>query len=302
MIGHSIYFIIFSVALILVAILPFRLMYLFGNFIYLFLRYMVGYRIEVARANLLKSFPEKSKEEIIRILNKSYRNLADIAIEALKGFTISRKQILKRYVIKNPELLNDYYNKGISLIGVTGHYANWEWGALSAGLHLKHKPVAFYKPLDNPIIDRLMKWTRVHKGTQMVSIAETFATFEKFKNEPCIYILVADQSPVDLTKAFWVDFLNQDTPCLHGPEKYAHLYNYPVVFIEIQRVKRGFYTVELSVLCDNPQSLEHGELTSLYFKNLEKVIRKEPSPWLWTHRRWKRNRPSYVVYNSIGMS
>lgn len=302
MIGHFFYFILFAVAFILVAILPFRLMYLFGNFIYVFLRYMVAYRIEIARANLLKSFPEKSKEEIQRILNKSYRNLADIAIEALKGFTISRSQILKRYVIKNPELLDRYYQKGESLIGVAGHYANWEWGALSAGLHLKHRPVAFYKPLDNPIIDRLMKWTRVQKGTLLVSITETYSTFEKFRNEPCIYILVADQSPVDLTKAFWVDFLNQDTPCLHGPEKYAQLYNYPVIFIEIERIKRGYYSVELSVLCENPQSLPHGEVTRLYMKKLEEVIRKEPSAWLWTHRRWKRKRPSYLIPNSLGIS
>lgn len=295
MIGHFLYFIIFTVAVFLIALLPLRVMYLFGNVIYFFLRYLAGYRVAIARINLANSFPGKRAEEINKILNSFYRNLADISVEALKGFAISRRQVVKRYKILNPELLDKYFRSGQSLIGVAGHYANWEWGALVAGIFLKHKPIAFYKPLDNPFIDRLMKWTRDKKGTTMVSIADTAITFENTKSETCLYLLVADQSPVDLKKAFWVNFLNQDTPCLHGPEKYANLYNYPVIFIDIQRCKRGFYSVELSELCINPMELSHGEVTRRYMLKLEEVITKNPANWLWTHRRWKRKRPIYLA-------
>lgn len=256
---------------------------------------MAGYRIAIARINLANSFPLKSKEELNKILNSSYRNLADIAVEALKGLTINRTQIVKRYKILNPEILDKYYESKQSLIGVAGHYANWEWGALAAGLFLKHKPIAFYKPIDNPMIDKLMKWTRIKKGTTMASISETSATFENTKTQTCLYLLVADQSPVDLKKAFWVNFLNQDTPCLHGPEKYAKMYNYPVIFIDIQRPRRGFYTVKLSELCTNPLELDHGELTQCYMSKLEEVITQNPANWLWTHRRWKRKRPLYLA-------
>jgi KDO2-lipid IV(A) lauroyltransferase len=129
----------------------------------------------------------------------------------------------------------------------------------------------------------------------MIPITETESYFEETMAQTCLYILVADQSPSNITKAFWVNFLNQDTPCLHGPEKYAHLYNYPLFFIKIERVKRGHYTVKAELLCENPRLLKSGEVTQLYMEKLEEVIRENPSGWLWSHRRWKRKRPTFMI-------
>ena len=81
-----------------------------------------------------------------------------------------------------------------------------------------------------------------------------------------------------------------ETACIHGPEKYAKMYNYPIIFIDIQRVKRGFYEIELSTLVENPIELTNGEITKLYMNKLEEVIRKNPENWLWSHRRWKHKR------------
>lgn len=293
---NSFYFVIFVTALLLVALMPFYALYKFSNVMSLFLRLVVRYRVQTIRRNLINSFPEKSKDEVRMIIKQSYRNLADIAIEALKGFTLTRKQLLKRYRIINPELLSKYYEKGQSVIGLSGHLNNWEWGALAAALQIKHRPIAFYKQLSNPFIDRLMKWTRAKKGTTLVPIRETESTFFATRNEKCLYILIADQSPVDLTKAFWVNFFNQDTPCLHGPEKYGHLYNYPLIFIGIRRVRRGYYQVELTELCQNPRSLAPGEITKMYMNKLEDFIRENPACWLWSHRRWKRKHPKYKIY------
>jgi KDO2-lipid IV(A) lauroyltransferase len=119
---------------------------------------------------------------------------------------------------------------------------------------------------------------------------QTFETFKKNAHKPCLYILVADQSPSKVTKAYWVNFFNQETACIHGPEKYAKLYNYPLVYIDIKREKRGFYHVELEVLCENPRELAEGEVTKIYMNRLEQSIRENPEGWLWTHRRWKRKR------------
>ena len=41
------------------------------------------------------------------------------------------------------------------------------------------------------------------------------------KNTPTVIVLIADQTPVDIKNAHWINFLNQDTPFLHGMEKLA---------------------------------------------------------------------------------
>ncbi|NJK95843.1 MAG: lysophospholipid acyltransferase family protein [Bacteroidales bacterium] len=180
--------------------------------------------------------------------------------------------------------------KGQSVLGVAAHYGNWEWGAFSGAGQFLGKMIAFYKPINNRIIDRYLVKHRARFNCHMASIGETYYTFKHFQNEVVTYFMVADQSPSNLRRSYWFNFLNQDTAFIHGPEDYSRVYNLPVVFIEIKRVKRGYYEVYFSLLTDNPASLPKGEITRLYKDKLESVIIKEPSYWLWSHRRWKRKR------------
>jgi KDO2-lipid IV(A) lauroyltransferase len=101
--------------------------------------------------------------------------------------------------------------------------------------------------------------------------------------------MAADQSPGRkyIDKAYWINFLGRDTAFLHGPEKHAVTNNYVVMYIDVQRKKRGYYTIELSVLTDKPSQLSDGEITSRFAKKLESIIYKDPTNWLWSHRRWK---------------
>ncbi|MCB8964152.1 MAG: lysophospholipid acyltransferase family protein [Bacteroidales bacterium] len=287
------YFILFIVSILLIAIQPWQLLYKYSDAVAYILQRVFKYRVKVTRNNLKLAFPEKSEEEIQNLENSVYKNLADISVEALKGFSMLNRQVKARHKIVNPELLDKYYRNGQSIIGVAGHINNWEWGAMSAGLQLKHYPIAIYKPMSNKLIDWFMKWNRSVRGTMLCPTSSTFETFQQYQTATCLYILVADQSPSDLTKAHWINFFGQETACIHGPEKYAKLYNYPVFFIDIQRIKRGFYEIEISPLAENPATLKEGELTQKYMQKLEEVIRKNPECWLWTHRRWKRKKTSH---------
>ena len=126
----------------------------------------------------------------------------------------------------------------------------------------------------------------------LFSISETTSTFKDLKDTPTIFLMAADQSPGRkyIDNAYWIDFLGRDTAFLHGPEKHARANNYVVMYIDVQRTKRGYYTVELSLIADKPSELEDGEITSRFAKKLESVINKEPSNWLWSHNRWKLKR------------
>jgi KDO2-lipid IV(A) lauroyltransferase len=272
-------------------LLPYRILYAFSDFLKFILQHVVGYRKEVVEDNLRKAFPEKSPEELMSIKNLSYKNLSDMLIEGIRAFTISKKQAVRRFHIRNPEILEPFRKKGQSVMLVLGHYADWELAVLAAPFYLPYENlITFYKPLKNPYTNKYINKNRSRTGVMLISISVTAATFKKFKNDPSIYVLVADQSPSNPHKAYWVPFLNRDTAFLHGPENYAKKYDLPIVFADIQRVKRGFYETELSILTTESKDLPEGEITRLYARKLEEVIYKKPEDWLWSHKRWKHTR------------
>jgi KDO2-lipid IV(A) lauroyltransferase len=277
--------------IILIGIMPFFILYLFSGLVYFFLYHVFGYRKKIVYDNIRQSFPELQENEIRKIVSLSYKNLSDILVEGFKGFTMTKNQIKKHHKVINPEIFEKYYDKGISVIALPNHYGNWEWGAMSPSLYTKHRIVALYKPLSNQFLDGFMRKNRSRTGAHLKSIYETAKVFQEFtEGKPSLFVLAADQSPSNPKKAHWVKFLGRDTAFLHGPETYARKHDLPVFFVDIQRVKRGFYELELILLTEKPDELAPGELTQMYAAKLEAVIRKKPENWLWSHRRWKLKR------------
>lgn len=157
-------YIIFLISIYFFAIVPFWILYTYSNIVSFLFYHVFKYRKKVILSNLRNSFPEKSEKEIRAIAKGTYRNLIDIVVESLKTFTMSTKEVKKRFKILNPEILDEYHNKGQSVIGVTGHYGNWEWGAMAGSLQINHRAIAIYKPLSNKYIDNFIKRTRDRKS------------------------------------------------------------------------------------------------------------------------------------------
>ena len=100
---------------------------------------------------------------------------------------------------------------------------------------------------------------------------------------------IADQTPSP-KGAHWMQFLNQDTPVFTGTGKISKKMQYPVVYIGIHRVKRGYYEMRAEKLVENPEELDDLKIVEAFTKRLEEDIIKQPEIWLWTHRRWKHKR------------
>ena len=281
---------VFIFFVFLIGLLPFPLLYLFSDFGQFFLGRVIGYRRKVILSNLRSCFPTLSDKELEGILRKVYKNLADVLAEGIKGFSMLPRTIKKRHFIINPEIIEPWLAEGRSVIALPAHFNNFEWGSMSPGLFTKHPIIAFYKPLSNKYINRFLQRSRRKFGTTLASIYETALVFERNAPIASVYIMAADQSPSTPEKSYWLQFFGRETAFLHGPEKYARMHNYPVVYVDVQRVKRGYYNVEAVILAGDPASLPEGEVTRRYAGKLEEVIRKNPGSWLWSHKRWKLSR------------
>jgi Kdo2-lipid IVA lauroyltransferase/acyltransferase len=281
----------FYLFVLLLGILPFRILYILSDFVAFLLSKVVKYRKDVVMDNLQRSFPELGEEEVREIARRTYRNLSDVFMEGIRAFTMTRKQIRERHHILNPEILEPYFAAGQGIIVVTGHYGNWEWGALSPALQTRFHIIGFYKPFNNnKWMNKLVNRNRSRYGTTLAPIRQTTHTFETHKGQTVLYLMAADQSPSNREAAYWANFLGRDTAFLHGPEKHARNNNYPVVFVAIRRVKRGFYELELTTLVEDPSKIANGEITRLFAEKLESLIREDPANWLWSHKRWKLTR------------
>jgi KDO2-lipid IV(A) lauroyltransferase len=278
---------LFYLIILPISWLPFPVLYALSDFLFFIFYYIFPYRKKIVLQNLRNSFPEKSEAEINKIAKIFYKHFCDVIVETLKLFSASQRSIESRVKLVNPDLLEEYYKSGKSLILVTGHYANWEWPAITLTSHSSHKGTGIYKKLSSKFFDKKLRETRARFGMELMHTKEVPAFFENHKNEICAYGFINDQSPSDPKKGHWMEFLNQPTCMLLGAEKYARQYNYPVLYGAITREKRGYYKIEYIKITDDPSSEKQFAITEKSAYINEKLIRNEPAYWLWTHKRWK---------------
>ncbi|MBK9175604.1 MAG: lysophospholipid acyltransferase family protein [Flavobacteriales bacterium] len=275
-----------------ISVLPFPLLYLLSDGIYFLLYRLLRYRKTVVITNLRKSFPEKSQAEINAIASRFYRWFCDLTLETLKTLTIGPPAVRSRVAFEGLDILEGYANKKQSVILVLGHFGNWE---LAGARYSQEKTIpqlyVIYHPLQNLGFDRLMHHMRTRHGTKLYTMRETNKSMIRDRHLLTATAFIADQTPAP-ERAYWMTFLNQDTPVFFGTEALARKLGYPVIYISITRPRRGYYRMVVETLVSEPRNTKEGEITEVHTRRLERDIQEHPELWLWTHRRWKHKRPS----------
>ncbi len=254
--------------------------------------HVAGYRKKVVRQNLKNSFPEKTPEELKILERKFYRYLCDLFLETFKTLTISRKQANKRLRFSDETIalfkkLNDEKK---SCILVMGHFGNWEWAGNTFALVCEQQLYVIYHPLSNKYFNKLIYNMRTRFGTKLYAMKDTIREMIRNRNEINATAFIADQTPPP-AMAYWTTFMNQETPVFWGTEKIASKLNFPIVYVTVNREKRGHYIVSTELLVNEPKQTKEGEISELHTRKLERDIIKQPEIWLWSHRRWKHKRP-----------
>jgi len=67
-----------------------------------------------------------------------------------------------------------------------------------------------------------------------------------------------------------------------------------VFYLDIQRVKRGYYECKVVPVALEPSSTAEYEITNRFMSMLETSIRRQPEFWLWSHNRWKHSNSTPV--------
>ena len=273
---------------------PFWLIYIWADLLYLVSFYLMRYRRKTVFLNLKNSFPEKSEAERMRIAKAYYHHFSDMLVESIKAPQMSEKVLNKHFKYKNPEVLNDLYDQGKSVALLSGHYGNWEW-AVALPTFIKHQLNVIYRPIHDKALDNHMKQIRSRYGTCLIPAQVSLRTLIEFekKGQLTATSYLTDQTALKDTP-YWMTFLNQETPIVPGSEIIPSRFKQAIVFLNIQKVRRGYYEVEFTKLFDDASQTKPYEVTKAHLRFLEDIIRKKPEFWLWSHKRWKHTRPEGI--------
>lgn len=269
--------------------LPLSVLYVFSDFLYFLLRFVIGYRRKVIDMNLKNSFPEKSEQEILQIRNEFYKNFTDYLVETLKSFSISQEELDLRHTYTNLEAFKETTDEGKDTLMMAGHIFNWEW---YLG-YIKHRysdhTGAVYHKIRNPFWNEKVKQMRERMGTINLDMKDTLRFMLKAPVEGSItYLFVADQSPKQDASKHWITFLNQETAVFNGFDKIARKKNMGVVFCKMKKIKRGYYhTTFERIVPEDGIAFKENEVIDQFFYKLQETIKEDPANWLWSHKRWK---------------
>jgi len=280
----------------LIGHLPLFILYRIATLAKWLLYFAFSYRKKVIVNNIKNSFPDLNNSQVNALTVKFYGYLTDQMVEFFKGSTISKKEMLKRVNLVNEQIITNYLDKGIPVVLVAGHQGNWEWAvhrlALSENLY-----DIVYQKLSSPLFNEFTFWVRSRFGSNvLMEKRESVILARERKKIPRAICLAADQSPPKPESAYWTQFLNQPTGFFTGMERFAREYQYPVIFVELIREKRGYYTMSFEELIKpSYENVDKGAIIELFARRLEKSVLKYPDQYLWSHKRWKHEKPSDIT-------
>ena len=283
--------------LLALAHLPLVVLHVFARGLYWVLAYVVRYRQQVVLDNLRHAFPEKSAVEIQRVSKAFYWHFAQIMVEILKLASISAPELSRRVRFTNPELLGNYLAQGRQVLGVSSHMGNWEWTLAGAAVEFPGQVAGVYKPLSNKFFEYFVRRLRTRLGAEVVPMLSTLRYLVAHRGQGQILSLVSDQAAGPDDRPYWTNFLHRPAGFYTSADRLKPQFDAVVLCASTRRVKRGYYTVTFTELpgdeaaTDQTPDAARYPVTAAFVQQLAADIQATPEQYLWTHRRWKHERP-----------
>lgn len=274
--------------------LPFGVLYLISDVIFVVLYHVVRYRRKVALKNIADSFPDKDARWHRATCRRFFRHLADYFVETIKLPYISDDEMRRRMEMVGVDTVDRLLDQGRSVVFMFSHCGNWEWGT-SITLWSRHKPsdsmvwAQVYRPLRNKFFDRYFLYLRSRFGS--VSFEKKFVLRHllelRREGKKCVAGFMSDQKPSHGDVTHVVDFLHHPTAMITGTETLCRKLDMAVVYWDMEKPSRGHYRFTVRPIADHPAELPPFAVTDTYAAMLQDTIRRTPSIWLWSHKRWK---------------
>ena len=240
---------------------------------------------ELISKNILKAFPNISKDDLNHVATNMWGNYGRILAEYvfLKNFRKTIPTINLKVV--GQEILDEIRKNKKPVIFISGHFNNFELMAMhieKSGINL----ATIYRPLNNPFLNVLMENIRkkyICKNQIKKGFAGSRQLLSFFKNSYSIALMI-DQR---VSQGIKSKFFNNEAYTTTIPAQLVKKFNCKIVPIYIERIGDVNFTLTInnSIEYSNEHSIK--DITLDLNQRIEKMILNKPEQWIWSHNRWK---------------
>lgn len=249
---------------------------------------------KIGRANLTAAFPEKSSDEIERILTGVWDNLGRIGAEFahldhvwdLDPDRLGNGRV--EIEPKSKKLFERLRDDGKPALIFASHLGNWELPAVAAVAHGLNAAILYRRP-NIASADRAIEQLRsVNMGTLIPAGREApFKLAQALQNGQHVAMLV-DQY---FTNGVDVTFFGRKTKANPTLARLLRQIECPIHGVRIIRLPGHRFRAELSDEI-TPARDANGQIDvqgtmQVITSVIEGWIREYPDQWLWLHRRWR---------------
>jgi len=248
----------------------------------------------VGMRNLAIAFPEMSAEERQRILKGEFTSL---------GRQLAEVCLFPRYTLENIDQVVVYdefenyqqaFDRGRGVLFLTAHLGGWELSAFAHSLH-GHPLHIVMRPLDNPYIDRMVRYYRtMHGNTTVAKDDFVRGLLGAMKTGGTVGILMdTNMTP---PQGVFVPFFGILACTASGLARIALRTDAAVVpgfTIWDEKLKKYRLRFEppVDLIRTGDDNADVVANTARFTAIIEEYVRRYPDQWLWVHRRWKTRPP-----------
>jgi Kdo2-lipid IVA lauroyltransferase/acyltransferase len=268
--------------------LPFRFYPILVNLLIFFAQHIIRYRKTVIIENIKQVFPKIDDKSLSDMVRDVYRNFSQLWVETLQTWRLDAAFISKNFNIHNWEIIEEALKQNSGLILVTGHLGNYEWAVHYCIIRLQNV-FAIMKRVKNKRINDLMVRIRELTGGKIIYKKSALRHGLRALADGKSVAIVSDQDAGN--RGIFVKFFGKDASTATGAAIFHLKSGAPMVFVCGIRIKFGKLDIHFERIPDSPDKIINDKtirkITQSHTIILEKWIRKYPTQYFWTHRRWK---------------
>jgi lipopolysaccharide heptosyltransferase II len=287
-------YLLYRAGLAVVAALPLRLLFDFGQFVGVCAWMFSGKYRRLATRNLEIAFAnEKSPRELRQLVRRHFQRLGANLLCSAKLTQMSPEKILERVEVENTESMAREFRAGVPVVLVLSHLGTWEvFAQLMPKFFGFVRGASVYQGLGNRFVDKHVRRTRSQIGLELFNRHDGF--------EPVIELLrsgggvgvLSDQHAGD--HGVWTPFFGRLASTSPLPALLAKRTRAALIAAGVYTIGRARWRMVFTERFDETGA-SVAVLTSTINRVIEEQIRRAPEDWFWVHNRWKTPEPNFLL-------
>jgi len=256
--------------------------------------HFMGYRRRLVIRNLrIALHGEHDLPALDQMAREAFRRTGGNLLSAMRSACMTFDEVRSSVVLPDPELVETVVPAGQGAVVMPPHMGNWEiLSRINRLLPHAHEMGAFYRPLNNPLLNKRILAQRSAEGTRMFAKREGFHQVSGFLRGGGIVGILADQrvgKQGEIVRFFGRLTRASPLPSLMARRSKCRIFAISLVTLESGKWRVGLHPVEKPID------------TASCMAALEQAMRSSPLDVFWFQERWKVYvTPRYTIRDWLG--